>query len=185
MNSEYYMRMALDLAKKGMGYTSPNPMVGAVIVKNGKVIGKGYHHKYGDLHGERDALANATDDVTGAIMYVTLEPCCHKGKQPPCVEAIIQAGIKKVFVGSDDPNPLVAGKGIKILLTFFLLLGIMIIILLLIRQWQTTEKCTLVLQLTLQLQCHSFVQRQILFYLIFQRHALCSTENMLEKMLLW
>ena len=79
MNSEYYMRMALDLAKKGMGYTSPNPMVGAVIVKNGKVIGKGYHHKYGDLHGERDALANATDDVTGATMYVTLEPCCHKG----------------------------------------------------------------------------------------------------------
>ena len=111
MNSEYYMRMALDLAKKGMGYTSPNPMVGAVIVKNGKVIGKGYHHKYGDLHGERDALANATDDVTGATMYVTLEPCCHKGKQPPCVEAIIQAGIKKVFVGSDDPNPLVAGSG--------------------------------------------------------------------------
>lgn len=115
MNSEYYMRMALDLAKKGMGYTSPNPMVGAVIVKNGKVIGKGYHHKYGDLHGERDALANATDDVTRATMYVTLEPCCHKGKQPPCVEAIIQAGIKKVFVGSDDPNLLVAGKGIKIL----------------------------------------------------------------------
>ena len=101
MNSEYYMRMALDLAKKGMGYTSPNPMVGAVIVKNGKVIGKGYHHKYGDLHGERDALANATDDVTGATMYVTLEPCCHKGKQPPCVDAIIQAGITTVVYGED------------------------------------------------------------------------------------
>ena len=115
MNSEYYMRMALNLAKKGMGYTSPNPMVGAVIVKNGKVIGKGYHHKYGDLHAERDALANATDDVTGATMYVTLEPCCHKGKQPPCVEAVIEAGVKRVYVGSDDPNPLVAGGGIKIL----------------------------------------------------------------------
>lgn len=109
------MRIALDLAQKGMGWVSPNPMVGAVIVKDDRIIGMGYHAKYGDLHAERAALANCTESVQGADMYVTLEPCCHYGKQPPCVEAILQSGISTVIVGSDDPNPLVSGKGIEYL----------------------------------------------------------------------
>ncbi|MCR5601222.1 MAG: bifunctional diaminohydroxyphosphoribosylaminopyrimidine deaminase/5-amino-6-(5-phosphoribosylamino)uracil reductase RibD [Ruminococcus sp.] len=118
MTHEEYMREALDLAKKGMGFTSPNPMVGAVIVRNGEIIGKGYHKKYGDLHAERSAFAYCdanSIDCTGADMYVTLEPCCHYGKQPPCTEAVIAHGIKRVFIGSSDPNPLVAGKGTQIL----------------------------------------------------------------------
>ena len=110
-----YMELALSLAEKAVGKTSPNPMVGAVIVKDGKIIGEGYHHFCGDLHAERDALKNCKESPQGADMYVTLEPCCHVGRQPPCVEAIIEAGIKRVFVGSPDPNPLVAGKGIEIL----------------------------------------------------------------------
>ena len=110
-----YMKMALELAKKGMGFTAPNPMVGAVIVKNGKIIGQGYHRKYGELHAEREALAACTEQPEGASIYVTLEPCCHYGKQPPCVNAILESGIRRVIVGSSDPNPLVAGKGIRIL----------------------------------------------------------------------
>ncbi|MCR5292698.1 MAG: bifunctional diaminohydroxyphosphoribosylaminopyrimidine deaminase/5-amino-6-(5-phosphoribosylamino)uracil reductase RibD [Eubacterium sp.] len=106
-----YMERALELAKKGIGAVNPNPLVGAVIVKDDRIIGEGYHHKYGDLHAERDAFANLTEDAEGAEMYVTLEPCCHTGKQPPCVEAIIEHKIKRVYIGSDDPNPLVAGKG--------------------------------------------------------------------------
>ena len=110
-----YMKMALELAQKGMGFTAPNPMVGAVIVKNGRIIGQGYHRKYGDLHAEREALAVCTEEPKGASIYVTLEPCCHYGKQPPCVNAILEAGIRRVIIGSSDPNPLVAGKGIRIL----------------------------------------------------------------------
>lgn len=110
-----YMKMALELAQKGMGFTAPNPMVGAVIVKNGRVIGQGYHRKYGELHAEREALAVCTEEPKGASIYVTLEPCCHYGKQPPCVNAILEAGIRRVIIGSSDPNPLVAGKGIRIL----------------------------------------------------------------------
>ena len=110
-----YMARALELAKKGAGRTSPNPMVGAVIVKDGQIIGEGYHHVYGGPHAERDAMANCTKDPAGADMYVTLEPCCHYGKQPPCTEAIIEAGIRRVVVGSSDPNPLVSGKGLEIL----------------------------------------------------------------------
>jgi len=109
------MSIALELAKKGMGFVSPNPMVGAVIVKDGNIIGKGYHEQYGKLHAERNALLSCTESPKGATMYVTLEPCCHYGKQPPCVEAILEAGIKCVVVGSSDPNPLVSGKGINIL----------------------------------------------------------------------
>ncbi len=109
------MLRAIELALKGTGAVNPNPLVGAVIVKNGEIISEGYHRKYGSLHAERDALSRAEKDVTGADMYVTLEPCCHHGKQPPCTEAIINSGIKRVFVGSSDPNPLVAGKGIEIL----------------------------------------------------------------------
>ena len=118
MTNEEYMREALSLAVKGMGFTSPNPMVGAVIVRGGEIIGKGYHKKYGDLHAERSAFAYCDEngiDCTGADMYVTLEPCCHHGKQPPCTDAVIAHGIKRVFIGSADPNPLVAGKGAKIL----------------------------------------------------------------------
>ncbi len=109
------MDRAIELAQKAAGRTSPNPMVGAVIVKEGRIIGEGYHHKAGELHAEREALKNCTEDPKGAELYVTLEPCCHYGKTPPCTEAIIEAGIERVFIGSRDPNPLVAGKGAKIL----------------------------------------------------------------------
>ncbi len=110
-----YMRRAIELAKKGIGRVNPNPLVGAVIVKDGRIIGEGYHAKYGELHAERNAFVNLTEDATGAEMYVTLEPCCHHGKQPPCTQAVIEHGIRKVYIGSDDPNPLVAGKGVSIL----------------------------------------------------------------------
>ena len=115
MNDQDYMRLALELARKGQGWTSPNPMVGAVIVKDGVIIGQGYHARCGDLHAERAALKACTADPAGATMNVTLEPCCHKGRQPPCTEAILEAGIARVVVGSSDPNPLVAGKGTGIL----------------------------------------------------------------------
>ena len=110
---EKYMRRAIALAKKGIGGVNPNPLVGAVIVKEGRIIGEGYHACYGDLHAERNAFANLTEDAAGAEMYVTLEPCCHQGKQPPCTQAVIEHGIRRVYVGSDDPNSLVAGRGIK------------------------------------------------------------------------
>ena len=110
-----YMRMALELAKKGTGRVSPNPLVGAVLVKNGEVIGSGYHERYGEAHAERNALASCTESPEGATLYVTLEPCCHYGKQPPCTLAVLEAKIARVVVGSGDPNPLVAGKGIEIL----------------------------------------------------------------------
>ena len=110
-----YMQEAVALAERGRGHTAPNPMVGCVIVKDGRTIGRGYHHRYGDLHAERDALAACTEDPAGATMYVTLEPCCHHGKQPPCTDAILAAGIARVVVGATDPNPLVGGKGIALL----------------------------------------------------------------------
>lgn len=115
MTNEDYMRLAIEEAKKGMGFTSPNPMVGAVIVKDGKILNKDYHRKYGEFHAERNAILNCMKDMNGADIYVTLEPCCHYGKTPPCTNIIIQSGIKRVFIGSTDPNPLVAGKGVKIL----------------------------------------------------------------------
>ncbi len=110
-----YMCRALALAQKGCGWVSPNPMVGAVIVKEGRIIAEGYHEQYGGSHAERQALAACKENPAGATMYVTLEPCCHHGKQPPCTEALLEAGIKRVVIGSRDPNPLVAGKGIAIL----------------------------------------------------------------------
>lgn len=115
MNDVSYMQLALQLAQKGCGWVAPNPMVGAVIVKDGKIIGQGWHEKYGQPHAERNALASCEFSPVGATMYVTLEPCCHYGRQPPCTDAILEAGIKRVVVGSDDPNPLVRGKGIQIL----------------------------------------------------------------------
>lgn len=115
MTDREYMQRALSLAKRGCGWVAPNPMVGAVIVKDGEMIGEGYHEVYGQAHAERNALAACRKSPKGATMYVTLEPCCHHGKQPPCVEAILEAGISKVVIGSSDPNPLVAGKGVQIL----------------------------------------------------------------------
>ena len=110
------MAMALELAKNGCGFVNPNPMVGAVIVKEGRVIGTGYHEQFGAPHAEINALASCKESPDGATLYVTLEPCCHYGKTPPCTEAILNAGIRRVVVGSSDPNPLVKGKGIKQLL---------------------------------------------------------------------
>lgn len=115
MSPEDYMRLAIQKAKKGEGYTNPNPMVGAVIVKDGQIISKDYHHKCGEYHAERNAILNCQEDLQGAEMYVTLEPCCHYGKTPPCTEIIIESGIRKVYVGSMDANPLVKGKGVEIL----------------------------------------------------------------------
>ena len=113
---EKYMRMAIEEAKKGEGFTSPNPLVGAVIVKDDKVIGIGYHQKYGENHAEINAFLDAQkkgEDVEGADIYVTLEPCSHYGKTPPCADAIIKNKIKKVIIGCVDSNPKVAGNGIK------------------------------------------------------------------------
>ena len=117
MQDKEYMKKALSLAKKGQGFVSPNPLVGAVVVRNGKIIGQGYHQKYGDLHAERKALESCIQSPQDATMYVTLEPCCHFGKTPPCCDAIINSGIKKVVVATLDPNPLMSGKGIKALKT--------------------------------------------------------------------
>lgn len=115
MAEEQFMKRAIELAKQGAGWTAPNPLVGAVVVKNGRVIGEGYHRKYGELHAERNALAACTEDPAGATLYVTLEPCCHYGKTPPCTKIIIEKKIAKVVIGSRDPNPKVAGKGARIL----------------------------------------------------------------------
>lgn len=110
-----YMRRAIALAERGVGFVNPNPLVGAVIVKDGRIIGEGWHECYGQWHAERNAFRNCTEDTRGATMYVTLEPCCHQGKTPPCTEAIIEHGIARVVVGMEDPNPLVAGKGMALL----------------------------------------------------------------------
>ena len=112
---EKYMRMAIELAKRGAGAVNPNPMVGAVVVKNGKVIGEGYHKFFGGSHAEVYALEDAGKEAEGAAIYVTLEPCSHYGKTPPCAKKIIDMGIKKCFIGSSDPNPKVAGKGVAML----------------------------------------------------------------------
>ncbi len=109
-----FMQRALNLAEKARGMTSPNPMVGAVIVKNGKVISEDYHKKAGEPHAEALAIIKAGDKTKGSILYVTLEPCCHLDKRtPPCTKAIINSGIKKVFIAMKDPNPKVSGKGIE------------------------------------------------------------------------
>lgn len=107
------MQRALDLAQRAKGRTSPNPLVGAVIVKDGKVIGEGYHQKAGTPHAEVHALNAAGEDAKGATLYTNLEPCCHWGRTPPCTEALIRAGITQVYVAEVDPNPSVAGKGVQ------------------------------------------------------------------------
>jgi len=116
MTQEQYMMLTMDLAKRGMGKTSPNPLVGAVVVKNDQIIGKGYHKKFGDPHAEVNALMACKDKAKNATLYVNLEPCCHHGKKtPPCTDLIIKSGIRKVVCATLDPNPHVNGKGIKIL----------------------------------------------------------------------
>lgn len=115
MTDNDYMKKALKLAKKGVGWVNPNPMVGAVIVKDDTIIGMGYHQRFGMPHAEREALSNCMESPQGATLYVTLEPCCHYGKTPPCTDAIIESGIQRVVIGSLDPNPIVAGKGAGIL----------------------------------------------------------------------
>jgi diaminohydroxyphosphoribosylaminopyrimidine deaminase/5-amino-6-(5-phosphoribosylamino)uracil reductase len=112
---EEYMKLALRLARRGSGKTSPNPMVGAVIVKGGRVIGRGYHHYFGSNHAEVNAIENASEDTSGSTMYVTLEPCCHYGKTPPCVDAIIRSNIGKVVIGTLDPFPEMRGKSLEVL----------------------------------------------------------------------
>lgn len=112
MTDRQYMSRAIELAELGRGWVNPNPVVGAVIVKEGRVIGEGWHERYKGLHAERNAFASLTESAEGADLYVTLEPCCHYGKTPPCTEAIIAHKIRRVVIGSDDPNPKVAGKGI-------------------------------------------------------------------------
>ena len=112
---EQYMRLALALAQKGEGHVAPNPLVGCVIVKDGRIIAEGWHERFGGPHAEKNALAHCTEDPAGAALFVTMEPCCHYGKTPPCTQAIIASGIRKVFVGCVDPNPNVAGKGIAAL----------------------------------------------------------------------
>lgn len=112
---EYYMKLALDLAKQGEGQTESNPLVGAVVVKDGQIVGMGAHLKYGEAHAEVHAIHMAGSHAKGADIYVTLEPCSHYGKTPPCAELIINSGIKRVFVAMRDPNPLVAGRGISMI----------------------------------------------------------------------
>ena len=112
-----FMKVALREARKGLGRTSPNPCVGAVIVKNGKVIGKGYHKKAGTPHAEIHALRQVGKDAQGATLYVTLEPCSHTGRTPPCCEAVAASGIRRVVVGMVDPNPLVQGRGVQYLIS--------------------------------------------------------------------
>ena len=112
----FLMEQAMRLAQQGEGRVNPNPLVGALIVKDDDIIARGWHHRYGDLHAERDAFKYAEEhdiDCQGSTMYVTLEPCCHQGHQPPCTEAIVSHGIRRVVVGLRDPNPLVGGKGIE------------------------------------------------------------------------
>lgn len=110
-----FLQRALALARRGLGRTSPNPMVGAVLVKKGKIIGEGWHHRAGGPHAEIEALRAATENPQGATLYVSLEPCCTHGRTPPCTDAIIAAGIKSVVVATLDPNPAHCGKGLKIL----------------------------------------------------------------------
>jgi diaminohydroxyphosphoribosylaminopyrimidine deaminase/5-amino-6-(5-phosphoribosylamino)uracil reductase len=111
-NKEIWMQRAFDLALLGSGRVAPNPLVGCVIVKDEHIIGEGYHQQYGGPHAEVNAISNASESVKGATAFVTLEPCSHFGKTPPCADLLIQSGIATVYIANLDPNPLVAGKGI-------------------------------------------------------------------------
>lgn len=109
---EFMMREALSMAARGRGHVSPNPMVGAIVVADGKIKSRGFHEKYGEAHAEVNAIRAAGELARGATLYCTLEPCCHHGKTPPCTKAVIEAGIGRVVIAMKDPNPKVAGKGI-------------------------------------------------------------------------
>jgi diaminohydroxyphosphoribosylaminopyrimidine deaminase/5-amino-6-(5-phosphoribosylamino)uracil reductase len=114
VNDEYYMKLALRLARKGLGQASPNPMVGAVIVKGGRIIGRGYHRRFGGPHAEIEAINDAKGKIDGATLYVTLEPCCHVNKKTsPCLDALLQYDLKRVVIGTLDPNPQVSGRSIR------------------------------------------------------------------------
>ncbi len=113
MTDESYIKLTLEIAKKGIGFVSPNPLVGAVLVKEGKIIGAGYHQKYGEAHAEINAINSASENVEGATLFVNLEPCSHFGKTPPCVDALLENKIKKVVIGTLDMNPIVCGNGIQ------------------------------------------------------------------------
>lgn len=113
MTDESYIKLTLEIAKKGIGSVSPNPLVGAVLVKDGKIIGAGYHQKYGEAHAEINAINSASESVEGATLFVNLEPCSHFGKTPPCVDALLESKIKKVVIGTLDMNPIVCGNGIQ------------------------------------------------------------------------
>lgn len=108
----HWMRRALELAERGRGFVEPNPLVGAVIVRDGKAVGEGWHQRFGQAHAEVNALAEAGEAARGATLYVTLEPCCHHGKTPPCTEAVLRAGIARVVMAMTDPFPQVSGQGI-------------------------------------------------------------------------
>src|SRR5215470_8774922 len=107
-----YMQQALELARRGIGFVSPNPLVGCVIVNGGEIVGLGYHQRFGGPHAEVYALQEAGPRAHGAVLYVNLEPCSHMGKTPPCADAVIQAGVSRVVAALRDPNPLVAGTGL-------------------------------------------------------------------------
>lgn len=115
MTDEFYMRRALQLARRGEKEVSPNPMVGAVIVKHDRIIGEGWHRRFGGDHAEIEALRNTSESPVGSTIYITLEPCCHHGKTPPCVESLIAARFARCVIGMPDPNPLVCGGGIEML----------------------------------------------------------------------
>ncbi len=115
MTDRKYMARAIELARRGTGWTNPNPLVGAVIVKDGRIIGEGWHERWGEPHAERNAIRSLKESPEGATLYVTLEPCCHYGRTPPCTEAILERKIARVVIGSRDPNPKVSGKGAAIL----------------------------------------------------------------------
>ena len=115
MTDRDYMERAIALARKGLGRTNPNPLVGAVIVKDGRIIGEGWHDHCGGPHAERSAIASLTESAEGSTLYVTLEPCCHWGRTPPCTDAILEQKIGRVVIGSRDPNPKVSGKGAALL----------------------------------------------------------------------
>src|SRR5712692_6120421 len=108
----HWMQRALELAERGRGHVEPNPLVGAVVVRDGRVVGEGWHQRYGEAHAEVNALAAAGLAARGATLYVTLEPCCHHGKTPPCTDAVLRAGIERVVAAVADPFPGVAGQGI-------------------------------------------------------------------------
>src|SRR5262245_17927209 len=115
MTDLVYLTRALELAERGRGFVEPNRLVGAVVVRDGRIVGEGWHEKYGQAHAEVNALNRAGKEALGATLYVTLEPCCHHGKTPPCTDAIRRAGIRRVVASMLDPFPDVAGKGLAIL----------------------------------------------------------------------